>query len=376
MRKNILILYCCLMACLFSTCQQEADFTALPSGEVPVFFIEGTIGTEDLNLAAGDDGFFMFTSYEVSDSSFQLTGEIAHESGCDSDCRSLSITLHNYLPENIIETTDIPGDSTINLPVSPPPLQGTQQIEYTFIADDPEDNITTYHWEFLTLGDTLFYSADGTSATIQQEPSVTFWAKLTTTSAYDCIATTERRIDPVSSTINSCDCNIIVSADSLAYPVLYTDCPADYVWNDSLYEDSISTSSVGEENCLELSDQDGLYCRSCAQSYFLPNQQTPDICNTNFSYTAVPSTVVQNEEIPYANIVYRNADNTTFSSDLTIQPDDAFFNILSIQSYEHNSAGQATKLLMIDLSATLKAENSTTTHPIQIQGDFGIAHPD
>ncbi len=377
MRKNILILYCCLIACLFSTCQKdEADLAVFPSGEEPVFFIEGTIGIENLNLVAGDDGFFMFTSYEVSDSSSQLKGELAHELGCDSDCRSLSITLHNYIPDNTIEATGI-GDSITNLPVSPPPFPSTEEIEYTFIADEPEDNITTHRWDFFTLDGTLLSSADGTSATLQQASSMIFRAKLTSTAAYGCSASTERRIDFEVDPAPPCNCDIIVSPDSVNfYPVLYTDCPAEYIWNDSVYEDSISTSLGGEENCLELNDQDGLYCMSCVQSYLLPDQQIPDICNTNFSYKAAPLIPVQNEEIPYASIVYRNADNTIFSSDLTIQPDDAFLKILNTQPYERNANDQATQLLTIDLSATLKATNSNTTYPIQIQGSFGVALPD
>lgn len=94
-------------SCLLTLASCKKDPIVLPEGNDPVFTLEGTLGTSELNLVAGDDNAYMYTSTKLDNGVRVFSGELSdgstsvelgiYDGNVDKPNHSPEIDLENLL---------------------------------------------------------------------------------------------------------------------------------------------------------------------------------------------------------------------------------------------------------------------------------------
>ncbi len=376
-------IYIFFIGCFLASCTK----TTLdePISNDPVFTINAKIDNEEIEMVAGDNGYFMFTSYEKMDNgSIALIGELKNKSvDCGEYCHDLKIILsENKLS---IEETDFSGVEEfltknfefLNFDYTTV-VQGEQV--YTFLSDQYNSDSGSAEWLFYNAQGDIAFTENSNGVVVTRQDDLPFQAKLTTTTFLGCTSSQESTILPTfqnQQTDPSCVCNYEyeIFNDSVLLMVPDTTNLAYFNWENPEYIDANSTQISGDFGaCYAALTYTGCECETCNGFLFNPDGVL-EACETTFSFA---HSTVLDETFPFpynVEIIYTNNSGKTFYSSLTAQESNHFFEILKVESYENNSSDQETKRLEIAMECLLKNEDGSIIQIEDFNAFFGVAYP-
>lgn len=335
-----------LLAFAFTGCRKE-----LPSVQTgdPIFSANGRIGTDTLNLRAGINNYYMYSSH-TSDAMgvYEFKGELKMQN-CNSICpNSLSIRIRDYANHNqqsvLIDSSFLPGPHNFV----------TANTGYTvdFFSIASGDSLLTYNWSF----------GDNSGSTLEN-PSHTY----TSGGQYLVMLivnggqtfTTDTMIDTLVLGGSPCMTSIFGSTSQLGdsisfYPTVTGGVsPFTYSWDfgdGNFGSGSLPThhyANPGRYNVrFAASDANG--CPSTTRRRVKTYSITGAV--SNFYAT------VQNQPAPdYRKVIVEWTDGSgnVFTSANALQPGTSSFEILSVENYETNENGEPCKKIRIRVNCVL-----------------------
>lgn len=347
----------------------------IASSETPVFYFNGTVNGLAVNMAAGVNNYYMYSSYtQDSNYVYNFSGELK-QNNCLNCNNKIKFQINDYVssPPN--------GATQINTSLFPSyySMQESDSLtvgsptEYavTFNAISDSLNNYDYTWDF----------GDGTSETGTISP-----AHIYTHPGYynACLTINEVNSNCTSTICNqikidvpdaTCDVSIVdslLSGNTFSFSSNGSGTPSTYFWDfgdgstSNLNTISHTFSNPGiYKVCLELTTNEG------CTSYVCKNFSTEGFsgCIANFSNNIQGTSA---NPLALSNVVITWTDNSgnVYASNNSLQTSDSYFQILSVEDYLTNANNEPTKKLHIKFKCSLFNNNNS----VQIdKGDAVIA---
>jgi PKD repeat protein len=367
------IIFVILFGFIISGCK-KTDPVIAPSN-TPVFYFNGTINGAQTKLQAGVNNYYMFTSYALdANGVYDFMGELKNYS-CPTYCNgSLKISIKDYrkyaVAPTSIDSAIFPGYYSFATPA------GTSSQFYVPFKDTLYNGIgQTYQWDF----------GDGTTSN-QHLPSHVY---------------SHPGIYPVSLTVQSGTCSSSLSNDvmigQVGNPILMAVAGTPtanvvgfvssvgggagtftYNWD---FGDG-NTVNTGTVSSTTHTYSSGVYASTLSVT---DAANTTAVCHTNVGTQSAatcymnfyPSFITQipnPTNLSNVTIEWRDAGGTLYTSADNNQPNKSMFKIISVDNYQNNSAGQATKKIHAKITCTLY--NSASSSSVVLDGDvvFSVAH--
>ncbi|HYG17014.1 MAG TPA: hypothetical protein VEC12_14750 [Bacteroidia bacterium] len=360
-----------------ASCKRDEPVNTI---ETPVFGIRGTIGGAPVNIKAGVDSYYLYTSYshDVVKQLYSFSGELKR-ANC-TDCRnSLKVTIYDSVNNNGTNPVNI------NLVLQKNDFEYATNAKqttysYNFYAEDVGFTSPTYTWKMDTI--TIGTSKDITG---------TFFD---TATRDICLI--------VNDAIGSCSdqrCNPVkpvedFSTDTCLVSFSYT------INNDTVHFFSGSTSGTNVWDFGDLKGDSGLFSTHNFITHVYDTLKTFEVCLTrksictrtlcktvkldpaspctsNFSYRdPVVDTSGIIVDLSKVEINYIDASGEQYSSRLQNQPPGSFFKMLSQMPYNRNEKGESTRRIGISFSCRVYSTTSSKFIDLVIaESNMAVAHP-
>ena len=356
-----------------SSCKKEYPD---PSGETPVFYAKGVINGNAVNIQAGVNDYYMFTSFvQDSNNVYNFLGSLK-QTICTSCTNSLQFQINDRKVSSInspvADSSLLPGHYTFQIP-------GGISVQYPvdFIAiPDPNDTALSYSWNF---GDNYTSALDNPLHSYSAPGAYNVCLNITYASG--CSSSICKKINVGSSVSSSCNVNItgntmISPGDSTTLTAsFFPACTnATYSWNgngltgnaNSIMVQPLSTTQYQVIACCS----NGSSCCDTA-SVTVVVAQVPS-CIANFDFH-VDSTNVTGPSNPYAltaaTLTWIDNSGIVYTSNNANQSPNSYFQIVSVENYLNNQLGQRTKKLHAKFTCKLFSSNGTNS----VQIDNGEA---
>ncbi|MES2380244.1 MAG: PKD domain-containing protein [Bacteroidota bacterium] len=365
MKKYIVYI---LLMCIVS-CKKNID----PVGNTgnPEFNVTGLVNSQNLNITAGIDDFYLFTDYGYDSTNDIITYVSEFKKPC-IDCKeSLKIIIrNNHNGKNVPFAFDsIFGYSNYNYYIDNP-----TNYKVNFFAADTIN--TTHQWDF----------GDGTSSTLSNptklfpsnnNPIITYKSTNTVTA---CTSSIAKKIFMNADTIN------------LVYPDMNIFPDADTAQNVSIYfNDTSNIKTIS----WQLGDGDTSSSKSVYHKYTNPGiylvkatittvylNQTIEVskniainttaCKANFNFTITPE-----HNIPQFSTViieYTDKNGEVWRSNIAKQDASSYFKVLSKEPYLLNEKNQATHRFDVEWNCIL-SNGSSKINMNNVKAKIAFAHP-
>ncbi|MEL6867220.1 MAG: PKD domain-containing protein [Bacteroidota bacterium] len=351
----------------------------------PVFTLQAQIGGNDIDLQAGNDDYYMFTSFGL-DTCEQviLTGRLAKVDSCNQAC------LEAFQIDLVHQPLSTGAGFSIEEALSTEKNYQVLEVENSadrfltrFIAFTQGSSPFTYNWNF---GDGAVSSLPNPQHEYQT-PGENFTVSLTTIDAEDCQQTYQREIlvDTVS-TNDFCRAEFsvdsLISATSNGYllnALTTGNPPFTYLWSsgnltaqDTVFLDSFVTKTV----CLTITDVTGCVDSICKDLTLNPVLGDVEVCSTRFEHEV---SIEPGMQVPCpAGFVFSYTDpaGRLYRSDLGPPATADFVDLVAVNDFEDNENGEATKQVRLLFSATLYDESGNDLSVQNGLAVFGMAYPE
>ena len=340
--RRFLFVFLNVLVIFISGCKKQAEET--PSmEESPVFYFKGNVGNIPVSMVAGENYYYMYSSYSKDTSGmYTFSGELK-QVNCVTNCNALSIHINDSrrtVPgssSNIDSLTkgmyDYYSDSLIasnfiSFQSAPMPNQKTVSFTWNF-GDGTESKLQNPTHSYIVPGiytvcHTISYTT-GCANTICNEVKAQ--------SLGDCLAFIEDT----------------PTGDSIIFNAIANGNSPSYYWNfgDSLSMNNTSFSkrpthrfsSPGIYNVrLEVITVDNCTTR-VEKRIITPNYAVGCLANFTYSKLLIPVPAHFSE----ITIVYKDKNDVIYESSQTTQPSDSYFEILSVDEYQLNEKNIKTK---------------------------------
>lgn len=337
--------YIVLMLLLALSCKKK-EYPKSTEENSPVFITKATINGEEIDFTAGQNGYQVFSSYsQDTNNIYNFIAEVK-KNDCDANCpRSLKIQINDY-------KALLPGQSPV---IDSSLKKGT----YDYLKDQGGPSYTvkfpaeynrtaaSYAWDF---------SQGAPSSEVQ--PSFTFKKAgsynvcLVVQGSNGCMASVCHVVNVgPSKPLNAFIIQTGASGNrvSFARKVQGGKTPYKYTW--SFGDGTFSTDSVPTHTYaitgsypVELTVIDAAGTKLVTK-YNYVSKNDYSSCAANFS--------PEINQLPYAYalskivISWTDVNGKKYTSNNDMQPATSFFEILSVENYENNELGQATKKLKV-----------------------------
>lgn len=363
--KKIILLIC--ISAVFVTCKKEVLTPSSTVGQ-PVFSFTGTIGTNSLNLQAGVNNYYMYSSYNQNPAGINLvvysfTGNLQN-TGTPNN--SISITLNDYRLSSYNASVASHLDSCItpaayyyNIPGGNPIWDS---VTFKPLVHDGQPSSYTYNF------------GDGSTTTALNESPVPHIYKILKNYTPTLSAITNNGNPTVSKSLNltkqvASNPLIIdsVSYTDSSYPyhtvsfkAYTTGSPVGYVWifgdGDTVLSTYASTShsytavvahtysvTVG---VIDQSRDTARYDFTLVDS----NLSSPP-CRINYFTTIKPAP----NPLSLSNVTvnYTDGKGNQYTSNNALQPNSSTFQVTSVSGYQNNMYNQPTEMLTVKFNCTL-----------------------
>lgn len=349
-----------------------------PEPGTPVFWIESSIDGEPWSATAGEEGYFMHTSYiESEDGVYVLVGKLS-PFNC-GDCReSLEIRIWDEMPAE--QRDDVGFGEGLPLGAYSYRLDGGIPGPDIFrVAFENQSNGTapiTYQWDFGD-GD----SSQTASPVHEYGPSVSSEVEvcLDSEDADGCVTRICNEV-----LLEEAPCTVDFSHEltpGTSYVTFKAEAtgtpPFIYRWD---FGDGV-TATLGNpgyfyaqpgqyEVCLEVTDFFG-----CTRSICKNIAADPVLCETGFSYEVQKvGTVDPEPQFRRVEVIWLDKEGQEFRSDRYEQPLTSSFLVDELKDYEANANGELTWRTNLRLNSRLYLPDSSFVD-MQGSGWFGVAHP-
>ncbi len=389
--KNIVWIVC--ICALYTACIKK-ELTPGTVQQQPVFSFNGIIGATSLNLQAGINNYYMYSSYNYTDS-LQLYSFTGNLQNTGTNKTSIQITIND-------DTARLPGQSSdINKSVSPsvyyayntPGTGGPLQETVTFTPKIYSGIPTLYTYYF---GDGSTYTTNSATPpshiynipqskqTYTTALAVQFNACGTVVAANPLLitnqGTSQLAIDSVTSIVN----NAVTKDSSTSYHIVklkaYTNAgqtPCVYWWwfGDG---DSIRTSYDTITHAYRAPAKShnvivGVRYVSGGDSVGYVYNFTDSVsshCRLDY-FLSTPQPVPNTKRISNVLITYVDANGVQYTSNSLSQPNISTFQVTSVSNYQNNEKNQPTKMLQVQFNCVLY--NTVTGAPVPANGTATIA---
>ena len=342
MKRLLIICISCFLIQVLSCKKNEPE---TPNDEVnPVFFVNGIINGSSVNIQAGIDDYYMYSSNSVNTSNLHSFTGTLKKVNC-SNCNQLSIQLNDNRMGVTVSSTHL--DSLLNEGMHYH-FDSLSTIGYFLFNAQPEQNATpsSYFWDFgdsttsteknpthvfygtgnYTVCNTITYD-NGCSNTTCNEVKANF---------YDCYAFID-----YSFVNDSCFLKGIVLGDSSANPVTFD-------WN---FGDTGSLNDSSHfQNPVHIFSSPGIYtvtmktANAAGCNYTITRQiKTPSFNGSCTAYYSYEKRLTTNVDYSVVKITWTDESGSVYSTNNAKQPADSYFKIVSIENYEANEKGEPTK---------------------------------
>ena len=152
--------------------------------------------------------------------------------------------------------------------------------------------------------------------------------------------------------------------------------PLQYNWMNQSKDSTfriVNLNSVQNRNVwVQVTDANG--CISESEIGFDPSNRKSS-CIADFEYSAKRIVNRDHLQLGRVTIDYINENGAFFTSNFLQQPANSFFEILTVEDFEENAAGQPTKKLNMEFLTTLYAPDTDETMQLKGKTIFAVAYP-
>ncbi|MAZ36158.1 MAG: hypothetical protein CL842_01755 [Crocinitomicaceae bacterium] len=339
------------------------------------FYIQGTVNGLPVNLVAGDNDYYMYSSFEENENTVpKYIGELKTEN-CETGCPE-SFTIIYTGEKEAVEGLAVEPELRTGFKPFTNPNAGN---EYE-VAFNPEESFTSkaievdYEWEF----------GDGT---ISKEKNPThlfvgdqefFEVKLNVKTSKGCESNIENRIYIKSETTT--DFLITQTQRSLAFePDVKDIAPQNYLWEfesgntaSTPYVDYQADPNKGiEKVCLTVTDENGVRSQRC-KNLILKEEYA--FCAANYSFKSA-SRQDPNGELQLGTVYlkYTDAAGKEYYSRPNLN-DNNEFELLSVADYDENEMGNPTKQITFHANTTLTSLDGQELNVENLSGSIAVAY--
>lgn len=370
--SQLYIIIC--FALLWTRCAQDPieDFPEPSEGE-PVFTVSADIGGNPLNLAAGLEDYYMFTSFERDEHEvYVFKGDLKQQS-CPNICAE---QLRIEIRDDDVSAEEVKIDSSLieTLSFSSPSMPESTVYQVNFYTSDISsgEGIVSYDWNF----------GDGASSKeanpVHEYPDLgEYFVELKTMDANGC-ESSQRQVINLLEIEENCVVQIegsFVQNNSIQLVATsnFETMNTLFLWNDdSLYFNTIFPTETGMY-CVQVEDESNCVSSSCAG---VMTDSIPLFCTTSFSYEM--ETIISEPANPFQlstiTVIYTDEAGQEYRTNLGSQ-DEASLEIHQLEEYDLNENGEKTKKLDFQLSCLLYHENGEVLALTNGIFTFGVAYP-
>lgn len=363
--------YSCLFlfaAGIFSACRKEEP---IPADQTPVFTASGTIGSSSLNLKAGVNNYYMYTSYSAAFApAIRFEGDLRLQNSTTHSPSSLRVLIYG------IDSNYTSGDSSLDPGFFSYSTATSSSYDVTFNGDVSGNQNATFSWNF---GDNLF----GTGYTVTHTYTSPGQFAVTMHASDSCSVN-----DTITSNLYLANgTNLSADFTMTSFPgdsVLFTATPSGgsgtytYYWDN--FTDTPGFTTTQGSFIKPYPSGPGLYQATLKvidsstndSAYITKNVNVNSpACTPNFSYFVSPTPA---QDVHKVIIEWTDANGVTWTSQNPLQPGTSTFQVTESVEYGPNENGIPTRKLHILATCTLYNGNNT----MQLQNAdivFGFGHP-
>lgn len=364
--KNFIVTFCLSFLGLTACKQEELPD---PTSDEPVFQASGTIDGQPHTIQAGEDDYYMHTSFSSdSNNLYQLTGHLK-QVDCQECVKSLKIEFPAQM--NAKEELNLGGALKTGEHTYYDPYPA-YKVNFNPVPKGPDPR--SFLWDF---GDEV--------SSHKKQPS--HYYPVTGKDEYpaslrinynngECISTSTQK---VSLEQESCRANYEAEPINQTEVKFTSDArnltpPLEHRW----YKGGLLISKVADpthdfhnpgvyEVCLEVSGASGCSATRCREIDVFSKE-----CNANFKYAIEEDTV--KVDPAFVNIAWRDADGTLYKTGKNEQPDRSYFKILKAEPYEANKNGYPTYQLKVAFDCMVYSGNQSKRLK-DFEGTVAVAYP-
>jgi PKD repeat protein len=342
--------------------------------EDPVFSLTGTVDGKPLQLMAGVDDYYMFTSYEIpfTDSIFRFSGKL-EKVNCNN-CEAIEVIISDVGKLTGASPTDIDKALSSTITFDDPVRGIDKKYTVSFVAQDSGFINPKYLWRFSVL--------NNDSSTLRN-PTFTFDDAspknvCLTVSDGNCSRTICNEFNPFK----------VDEGDSVPPGFDYiidrtvqfknTSFGLSYLWE---FGDGTTSTAYNPEHVYALP---GLYTvcltvNTVANTHKyckLINISDPFFtCLANMEYKNPLVTIIPPAFISKTIIRYTDDNGDVYESNLAEQPPGSFFNILSHNNYQPNERGEKTQQVNMSFKCRVFNANGNFKDIEITNGTIAVAYP-
>ncbi len=351
----------------------------------PVFTINGMIGGEELEIIAGEDDYYMYTSYEMdANNMYVFQGGLKKQQGNGAeffiDFNDKDVTSSNKVCH--VEEAITVGNGVYNQPV-----MEDEFISVKYNADywlkNAGDEI---YFEWTDANNRLFVGQQAEVLYPQGEFPIDMHLLLVNKDEK-----TETRCRRTIYFENPCEVDFTYSRwydeinfqRYLTFSVINPDPSKQYEWdfpvandgNEATHNYEYDLGQQGIDDVTLISSQ-GDDCTYMYKRYFIVDSNLTNAL-VNIDYTTERVMVPRQTGLPFSqiNLTYVDENGVTYKSNLGAQSSDAYFEILNVVEYDVNENGEHTKKMEVTFTCDLFAEDGSSMRATEVHANLGIAYP-
>ncbi len=374
MRKSTILYLIFFAIILIAACKKE---TPVEIKEDPVFYFSGAVDGSPVKLNAGENDYYMYSSYLLDTNSVYNFLADLKQINCTNCINRIQVQINDFRVSSpaagaVIDTSLLAGYYPYQLPGGAP----TSYNAY-FTATPSNDSSSvpsSYLWDF----------GDGTTSAIANPAHVfshsgIYTVCLTISYLNSCTSTI---CNPVKVGVAGADFNAAINAQSspagntvsLTSTITGGTAPFTYSWDmgdgNTFTTQNVTHTYLIANNykaCLQATDANGYIANTCSN---ISTQNFPG-CSTNYNFMSDTTGGIPNPNA-FSNVIIKWTDNSglTYSSNNSSQPVDSYFQIVSSDSYLNNQNNETTKKLHVKFKC--KVFNGSNSHTID-NGEAVIA---
>jgi hypothetical protein len=374
MRKKVLALGGLFL--MFSGCKEDSSLNQAVYSETPRFYVNASLNGLPINMKAGEDGYQMYTSYEVKDSVLHMHGILAADSPYYRE--ALMIDIHG---SNIVLDAQnaSAGNALQTGPIALSDLRGfTKQpntYDYFFFADSASSHIPL---QWITP-DSTYYADSCAIWAINGLISPNFNVEMKSSAGLSCTPSVKHTIE----TGQECKAQIkVISSSSSELKAQIQSrigriSSVNWLLNNQSVGGglSIDYNFVGFQTSIKLKAvvrfQSG--CTEVIEKTILVGGSN---CDINIDYRQEEHRVANPNNLETVEIRYFDETGKMFSSKYANSQ--GSFIIESIGNYDDHSISTGTKKhqrFSFSGEAILKSADGSTLQLNSVFGSFAVAHP-
>jgi PKD repeat protein len=361
MKKNQLIPALCSLLLLTASCKKKEYSATSPSPTYPLYFT-GTIGGASVNLQAGANNYYMFTSYALDGNGvYDFIGDLRNKNTSTGSANSLKISIKDYrqyaVAPTTIDSSLLAGYYSFATPAGTP-----SKFKIQFLDSLHNAAALTYLWDF---GDGAISNAHKPMH-VYAHPGV-YSVKLTTQSTSSCLSSLTNSVVvgqagghvqlqfSNTSTVNVVNFASTTGGGSTPYS---------FHWD---FGDGNSLTTYTTPACTYTYSAPGIYAATLTRTdaantveVYHRNvaTQTASNCFVDF-FTGAVTPIANAFNLSGVVIEWRDTGGVLWTSQNNGQPAKSEFKILSVDPYQNNSSGQPTKKIHANVSCMLYNGTST-----------------